>query len=59
MWGSDWPVVTTHATYEQWKTCAEALVRRLAPRHEAAVFGANATAVYSLNGRIAASGRTA
>lgn len=59
MWGSDWPVVTTHATYAQWKTCAQALVRRLAPRHEAAVFGANATAIYSLNGRAAASGRTA
>lgn len=59
MWGSDWPVITTHATYEQWKTCAQALVRRLAPRYEAAVFGANAIAVYSLNGRTAASGRTA
>lgn len=59
MWGSDWPVVTTHATYEQWKTCAQALVRQLAPRHEAAVFGLNATAIYSLNGRSAAAGRTA
>lgn len=59
MWGSDWPVLTTHATYEQWKTCAQTLVRRLAPRHEAAVFGANATAIYSLNGRTAASGRAA
>ncbi len=59
MWGSDWPVLTTHASYEQWKTCAQQLVRRYAPCHEAAVFGANATAIYSLNGRTAASGRTA
>jgi len=59
MWGSDWPVLTTHAAYEQWKTCARALTRRFAPRHEAAVFGANAKAIYSLNGRAAAPGRTA
>lgn len=59
MWGSDWPVVTTHATYEQWKARAQALVRRFAPRHEAAVFGGNATSIYSLHGRTTALGRTA
>jgi L-fuconolactonase len=61
MWGSDWPVLTTHASYEQWKTCAQKLTRRFAPRHEAAVFGGNATAIYSLAGRMpaAVSGRTA
>src|SRR5579859_5897699 len=48
MWGSDWPVLTTHATYEQWKTCALALTRRFAPHHEVAVFGETAAAVYSL-----------
>jgi L-fuconolactonase len=51
MWGSDWPVLTTHATYDQWKTCAQKLTRRFAPRHEAAVFGATAMAIYSLSGR--------
>lgn len=50
MWGSDWPVLTTHATYAQWKACAQALTRRFAPRHEAAVFGGNAMAIYSLAG---------
>ncbi|RAO78244.1 amidohydrolase family protein [Dyella jiangningensis] len=59
MWGSDWPVLTTHASYEQWKALAQQLVRRFAPRHEAAVFGATAVATYSLNDCTTASGRTA
>jgi L-fuconolactonase len=50
VWGSDWPVLTTHATYEAWKTCARELVRRHAPEAEAAVFGGNALAIYSLAG---------
>jgi L-fuconolactonase len=50
MWGSDWPVLTTHATYAQWQACAQALTRRFAPRHEAAVFGGNAATIYSLAG---------
>ena len=54
IWGSDWPVVTTHATYEQWKACAQRLIQRFAARHEAAVLGGNATAIYSLAGRIPA-----
>lgn len=48
MWGSDWPVLTTHASYEQWKACAQKLTRRFARRHEAAVFGTNAATIYSL-----------
>jgi L-fuconolactonase len=47
IWGSDWPVVTTHATYEGWKTVARELVRRHAPGEEAAVFGGNALALYT------------
>lgn len=48
MWGSDWPVLTTHATYEAWKACAQTLTRRFAWHHEAAVFGGNAATIYSL-----------
>lgn len=60
MWGSDWPVLTTHATYEQWKACAQKLTRRFARHHEAAVFGGNAATIYSLARRepAAASGTT-
>lgn len=47
IWGSDWPVLTTHATYEAWKTCARDLVKRHSPGADAAVFGGNALAVYS------------
>jgi L-fuconolactonase len=51
IWGSDWPVVTTHATYDAWKACARQLVQRHAPGAEAAVFGGNAVDVYSLRVR--------
>jgi L-fuconolactonase len=51
IWGSDWPVVTTAATYGAWKACALELVRRHAPGAEAAVFGGNALDIYSLDVR--------
>lgn len=54
IWGSDWPVVTTHASYQQWKDRAHMLTRRFAARHEAAVWGDNAVAIYSLAGRLPA-----
>lgn len=54
IWGSDWPVVTTHASYEQWKAQAQLLIQRFAARHEADVLGGNATTLYSLAGRIPA-----
>ena len=54
IWGSDWPVVTTHASYEQWKSHAQRLIQRFAPRHEAAVLGGNAATIYSLAGRLPA-----
>jgi L-fuconolactonase len=49
IWGSDWPVVSTRATYDAWKACARDLVLRYAPAAEAAVFGGNALTVYSRN----------
>lgn len=52
IWGSDWPVLTTHATYDAWKTHARELVQRHAPGAEAAVFGGNALATYSLASRL-------
>jgi L-fuconolactonase len=54
IWGSDWPVLTTHATYDAWKDCARTLVQRMAPRAEAAVLGGNALTVYSLAGHVPA-----
>lgn len=47
VWGSDWPVLTTHATYGAWKTCARELVHRHAPGAADAVFGGNALTLYS------------
>jgi L-fuconolactonase len=47
LWGSDWPVVTTHATYDGWQQAARELVRRHASDAEDAVFAGNALALYS------------
>jgi predicted TIM-barrel fold metal-dependent hydrolase len=48
MWGSDWPVVTSHTPYEQWLEMALELVHRHASGHEEAVFAGNATRFYRL-----------
>jgi L-fuconolactonase len=49
VWGSDWPVLTTHSTYGAWKTCASEFVQRHAPTAADAVFGGNALALYSIH----------
>ena len=49
MWGSDWPVVTLRASYQEWLEMSLELVRRHAPGGEDAVFGANAVRVYQLD----------
>jgi len=48
MWGSDWPVLTTHADYGHWLRLARRLVRHYAPDQHDAVFGANAARFYGL-----------
>jgi L-fuconolactonase len=49
MWGSDWPVVTLRATYQEWLEMSVESVRRYAPGGEDAVFGANAVRFYQLD----------
>jgi L-fuconolactonase len=49
MWGSDWPVVTLRATYQEWLQMSLDLVHRYAPGSEDAVFGANAFRFYHLD----------
>jgi L-fuconolactonase len=49
MWGSDWPVMTLRATYQEWLQMSLELVRRYAPGGEEAVFGANAIRFYHLD----------
>jgi L-fuconolactonase len=49
MWGSDWPVVTLRATYQEWLQMSLDLVHRYAPESEDAVFGANAVRFYHLD----------
>jgi L-fuconolactonase len=49
MWGSDWPVVTLRANYQEWLEMSLELVRRHARGREDAVFGANAVRFYQLD----------
>jgi len=49
MWGSDWPMVTLRAPYQEWLGIALALVRRHAAGHEEAVFSSNAIHFYRLD----------
>ena len=49
MWGSDWPVVTLRATYQEWLKMSLELVHRHAPGCEDTVFGANAVRFYQLD----------
>lgn len=46
LFGSDWPVVTLAADYGRWVDTAEALCAPLTATQRAAIFGANAAAVY-------------
>jgi L-fuconolactonase len=46
IFGSDWPVVTLHASYAQWIEAAEALLANLTEKQRAAVFGGNARKLY-------------
>jgi L-fuconolactonase len=49
MWGSDWPVLTTSATYSAWLEIARTLVSRYAAGGELAVFRENAVRFYNLD----------
>jgi L-fuconolactonase len=49
MWGSDWPVLTTHADYAHWLHVAMILTERYASGSHADVFAANAARFYALD----------
>ena len=46
LWGSDWPVATLAAAYDQWLAAAERLTATLTPAERAAIFGGNAARIY-------------
>lgn len=54
LWGSDWPVLTEAATYDQWYALTLQALRSLSEVERVAVMGGNATRVYQLKRRIAA-----
>jgi len=49
MWGSDWPVVTLAASYDDWLTTSDALLGGLTPTEREAVCGGNAARFYGLD----------
>ncbi|MDD2869349.1 amidohydrolase [Neomegalonema sp.] len=46
IWGSDWPVLTLAASYEDWLRLTEALLRDLSLAERAGILGANAARFY-------------
>ncbi|WP_029042617.1 amidohydrolase family protein [Cucumibacter marinus] len=48
IWGSDWPVMTLAAAYEDWVTATDVLIAGLHAAERAAVLGGNARRVYKL-----------
>lgn len=49
LWGSDWPVLTTHASFGHWLNVALTLTERYAPGAQRDVFAANAMRFYALD----------
>jgi L-fuconolactonase len=49
MWGSDWPVVTLAASYDDWLVTSDALLSGLTPAEREVIFGGNAARFYGLN----------
>ena len=49
VWGSDWPVCTLRATYDQWIATAHALTDDLPAADREAIFGGNAIRFYKLD----------
>ncbi len=48
MWGSDWPVCQLRASYDDWRTAAEALTAHLDVADKEQVFGGTAATFYRL-----------
>ncbi len=48
VWGSDWPVSTLAASYEQWVAATDALLCGLGESDRAAILGGNAARLYRL-----------
>ncbi|KGJ04646.1 amidohydrolase [Paracoccus halophilus] len=48
IWGSDWPVVTLAASYDEWRDLTQALLADLSPSERAAIMGGNAARFYGL-----------
>jgi L-fuconolactonase len=49
IWGSDWPVCTLRAGYDQWVSATDELLANLSEEERTAVLGGNAVRFYLLN----------
>ena len=48
IWGSDWPVLTLAASYEDWRELSESLLEPLSPDERAAILHGNAARFYGV-----------
>ncbi len=48
IWGSDWPVLTLAASYEDWRELSESLLEPLSPDDRAAILHGNAARFYGV-----------
>jgi L-fuconolactonase len=48
IWGSDWPVLTLAASYEQWFAMANELLAGFSVEERGAIFGGNAMRIYNI-----------
>lgn len=48
IWGSDWPVLTLAASYDDWRAICEELTADLTAAERAAIFGGNAARFYGV-----------
>lgn len=54
IWGSDWPVLTLAAGYEDWRALTRTLLGDLTPDERAAILGGNAARFYGVGAEVAA-----
>jgi L-fuconolactonase len=51
LWGSDWPVLNTAGTYQEWVAMTEALIGGLSAQAREAIWGGTAARIYGIGGK--------
>jgi L-fuconolactonase len=51
IWGSDWPVLTLAANYQEWADMTAALLAEFSAEDRAAIMGQTAASFYGIGGK--------